>query len=498
MFLGEFRLFVFNWSADFNFILSRVENLDDYISRAEPEYSLLSYLMLSNKHFLIQRSARLAYYSSKASRKVPASSADASHEVSNKQQLFITDPISPGSIFFLPNGTKIFNKLVQFMKLQQQYKHGFQEVITPLIYRKSLWEQSGHWDKYKEDMFRVEGHDTSKEEYGLKPMNCPGHCVIFGRFDRSYNELPLRLSDFSPLHRNEASGALSGLTRVRKFHQDDGHIFCTPDQVEEEIAKCLKLVDMCYNKVFPLSPKVQTETYILELSTRPPNYIGDIKVWNHAEDVLKNILNKFGKPWQVNEEDGAFYGPKIDIKVADHSGKYHQVATIQLDFQMPVRFDLKYKDKDNTYKRPIMIHRAVFGSLERFMAMLVDSNSGKWPFWLNPRQAMIIPVNTKKQDQVLACQNLILKLRGEESPDTTEPIPLNTFHFNVNLDERPEPIGYRIKDALMKNYSYLIIIGDKEVETGKFAIRTRADRKLEHLTAEEIFSKFCDLEKNYK
>lgn len=384
------------------------------------------------------------------------------------------------------------------MKLQQQFKYGFKEVVTPLIYRKSLWEQSGHWDNYKEDMFRVEGHDTSKEEYGLKPMNCPGHCMVFKRFDRSYNELPLRLSDFSPLHRNEASGALSGLTRVRKFHQDDGHVFCTPDQVESEIAKCLKLVDMCYTKVFPLSQELANDAYTLELSTRPEHFIGDIKVWDYAESVLKNILNKFGKPWELNEADGAFYGPKIDIKVTDHTGKYHQVATIQLDFQLPERFDLKYKDSDNTYKRPIMIHRAVFGSVERFMAILIDSNHGKWPFWLNPRQAMVIPVNTKRQGQVDACRDLMIKLRGQGNEDSSDPVEMNSFHFNVDLDERPEPVGYRIKDALMKNYSYLIIIGDKEVETGKYAIRTREDRQLQHLSDDEIFGKFCELEKHYK
>ncbi|CAR26600.1 ZYRO0B13596p [Zygosaccharomyces rouxii] len=454
--------------------------------------------MLSGERTFARVSARFASNLSKIAKKPPGSSADASHEVSNRQKLFITDPISPGSIFFLPNGTKIFNKLIQFMKLQQQFKYGFKEVVTPLIYRKSLWEQSGHWDNYKEDMFRVEGHDTSKEEYGLKPMNCPGHCMVFKRFDRSYSELPLRLSDFSPLHRNEASGALSGLTRVRKFHQDDGHIFCTPDQVESEIAKCLKLVDMCYTKVFPLSPELANEVYTLELSTRPEHFIGDVKVWDYAETVLKNILNKFGKPWELNEADGAFYGPKIDIKVTDHTGKYHQVATIQLDFQLPERFDLKYKDRDNTYKRPIMIHRAVFGSVERFMAILIDSNHGKWPFWLNPRQAMIIPVNTKRQGQVDACKDLFLKLRGQGNENSTDPIPLNSFHFNADLDERPEPVGYRIKDALMKNYSYLIIIGDKEVETGRYAIRTREDRQLEHLTDDEIFNKFRELEKHYK
>lgn len=427
----------------------------------------------------------------------PDSAANTAQEVSTKQELYITDPISPGSIFFLPNGTKIFNKLVTFMKLQQQNKYGFEEVISPLIYRRSLWEQSGHWENYKEDMFRVEGNDLEKEEYGLKPMNCPGHCVIFKRFDRSYNELPLRFSDFSPLHRNEASGALSGLTRVRKFHQDDGHIFCTPDQVEQEITKCLELVDMCYTAVFPLSGGDSDSAYHLTLSTRPEHYVGKLSDWDHAEGVLKGILDKWGQPWSTNEGDGAFYGPKIDILVKDHTGKSHQVATIQLDFQLPERFDLKFKDKDNSYKRPIMVHRAVFGSVERFMAILIDSNKGKWPFWLNPHQCMIIPVKTGDEKIISVTRKAMEKLRGENS-DVKSPITLNSFHFSVDVDSRDESVSKRIREAIKKNYSYIIMIGDKEVETGKVSIRTRESRNVENITIDEIFDRFVELEKNYK
>ncbi|EDO16683.1 hypothetical protein Kpol_1052p30 [Vanderwaltozyma polyspora DSM 70294] len=463
--------------------------------------------MLRRNQISLKNSVKVAFYSTSkhaaagANKNNGNSVANTSHDVSVKQKIFITDPISPGSVFFLPNGAKIFNKLVQFMKLQQEHKFGFKEVITPIIYRKSLWEQSGHWENYKEDMFKVEGQDISKEEYGLKPMNCPGHCMIFKKFDRSYHELPLRLSDFSPLHRNEASGALSGLTRVRKFHQDDGHIFCTKEQVEEEIIKCLKMVDLCYSRVFNFnkSKNNDSSSYIIKLSTRPDKYIGDLEIWNHAEDTLKSILEKSGKKWDINEGDGAFYGPKIDILVKDHNNKTHQVATIQLDFQLPERFNLRYKDKDNSYKRPIMIHRAAFGSLERFIAMLIDSNEGKWPFWLNPRQAMIIPVNTKIKSHVSESKQLASKLRGESADlDDLTPVPFNSFHFNVDVDLRSEPVGYRIKDAIMKNYSYLIIIGDEEVETGRYAIRTSEDRRLQHLTEDEIFDKFMKLEKNYK
>ncbi|CEP61643.1 threonine--tRNA ligase MST1 LALA0_S03e07514g [Lachancea lanzarotensis] len=422
--------------------------------------------------------------------------ANVSHNVSAKQQLYITDPISPGSIFFLPNGTKVFNKLVNFMKLQQQHKFGFQEVMSPLIYRKSLWERSGHWENYKEDMFRVEGQDIEKEEYGLKPMNCPGHCIIFKSSSRSYNELPLRYSDFSPLHRNEASGALSGLTRVRKFHQDDGHIFCTPDQVESEIKSSLELVDLCYTRIFRLGLNGTATTYSLRLSTKPENHIGSPEVWDKAESVLRNILESSGKKWSVSEGDGAFYGPKIDVILTDHRGKAHQVATIQLDFNLPERFDLKFKDKDNNYKRPIMIHRAVFGSLERFMAMLIDSNNGKWPFWLSPHQCMIIPLNTKDEGMVQKAKEITSILRGENTP-VDIPVKLNSLHFNVDVDDRAEPAGYRIKDAIMKNYSYLIMVGAKEIESGKYAIRSRESRELSHLSIDQIMNKFRDLEENY-
>ncbi|AJS53920.1 ASG_G0031360.mRNA.1.CDS.1 [Saccharomyces cerevisiae] len=444
-----------------------------------------------------------AFYSTRKATKNASSATPATMTsmVSQRQDLFMTDPLSPGSMFFLPNGAKIFNKLIEFMKLQQKFKFGFNEVVTPLIYKKTLWEKSGHWENYADDMFKVETTDEEKEEYGLKPMNCPGHCLIFGKKDRSYNELPLRFSDFSPLHRNEASGALSGLTRLRKFHQDDGHIFCTPSQVKSEIFNSLKLIDIVYNKIFPFvkGGSGAESNYFINFSTRPDHFIGDLKVWNHAEQVLKEILEESCKPWKLNPGDGAFYGPKLDIMVTDHLRKTHQVATIQLDFQLPERFDLKFKDQDNSYKRPIMIHRATFGSIERFMALLIDSNEGRWPFWLNPYQAVIIPVNTKNAQQLDMCTALQKKLRNEREADDMEPVPLNDWHFNVDLDIRNEPVGYRIKSAILKNYSYLIIVGDEEVQLQKYNIRERDNRKsFEKLTMSQIWEKFIELEKNYK
>lgn len=427
-------------------------------------------------------------------------STQSNHAISTKQLLYTTDPVSPGSIFFLPHGTRILNKLIQFMK-NQQTKYGFQEVITPLIFKTKLWKKSGHWDNYKDDMFKVVGNDLSKEEhtdnieeheYGLKPMNCPSHCMIFAKFDRSYQELPIRYSDFSSLHRNEASGALSGLTRVRRFHQDDGHIFCSMSQIDQEIKNTLTLIKDTY-KVFGID---DIEFY---LSTRPEEkYIGDIETWNKAEDQLKNVLNSTAGEgqWLIREGDGAFYGPKIDVLLKDAFGKKHQVGTIQLDFQLPNRFELKYVGEDgNRDHQPILVHRAVYGSLERFFAILLDHYQGKWPFWINPRQAIIIPIN---ESHVQAAESLQQKLGGDLLNSDESIAPLTSYNFYVDIDKRGETIGARTKEAIQKGYSYIILIGDKEITNGTFAVRTRDDRKVKNMTSEEIYDLFVQLEKTYK
>ncbi|ODQ59661.1 hypothetical protein WICANDRAFT_91427 [Wickerhamomyces anomalus NRRL Y-366-8] len=432
------------------------------------------------KHFQILKSS-IRTCSTKASE----SSSVSNLSIATKQQLYMIDQVTPGSIFFLPHGTRIFNKLIAFMKAQQR-KHGFEEVITPLIYRKQLWEKSGHWDNYKDDMFRVEGSDVEKEEYGLKPMNCPGHCLIFDRFDRSYQELPIRLSDFSSLHRNEASGALSGLTRVRRFHQDDGHIFCTQDQIKQEIESTLSLIDKVYN-IFKIP------NYKMLLSTRPEEFIGEIEEWNTAEDALKEVLQGTGKQWEINEGDGAFYGPKIDIVLKDHTGKEHQAATIQLDFQLPHRFNLKYTTNQNgVTKQPIMIHRAVYGSLERFLAILIDHFNGKWPFWISPRQAVIIPVSDKHIPYAQECANII---NAENQSDEGK---LIEHKFYIDIDSRKETVGTRIKESVKKGYTYIIMIGDKELEAKKVAIRHSSERTPQVITPQETRELFIDLENNYK
>ncbi|KAF5746625.1 threonine--tRNA ligase mitochondrial [Tripterygium wilfordii] len=307
-----------------------------------------------------------------------------------KQELFFCDPLSPGSSFFLPHGTLIYNKLMEFIRNQYR-KRGYQEVITPNIYNMKLWETSGHAANYKENMFLIE---IEKQEFGLKPMNCPGHCVMFRHRVRSYRELPLRLADFGVLHRNEASGALTGLTRVRRFQQDDAHIFCRESQIKDEVRHVLEFIDYAY-RVFGFN-------YELKLSTRPEKYLGDLATWDKAEAALTEALNEFGKPWQMNEGDGAFYGPKIDISVSDALNRKFQCATLQLDFQLPQRFDLEYSAEDEAKReRPVMIHRAILGSVERMFAILLEHYKGKWPFWLSPRQAIVCPISEKSQPYAL-------------------------------------------------------------------------------------------------
>ncbi|CAH1756924.1 12642_t:CDS:10 [Entrophospora sp. SA101] len=309
------------------------------------------------------------------------------------KQLFFFDDLSPGSCFFLPHGARIYNTLIDFIKSENQ-KRGYQEVITPNLYNTKLWEQSGHLQNYEENMFCF---DIEKEKFALKPMNCPGHCLLFKHRDRSYRELPMRLADFGVLHRNELSGALSGLTRVRRFQQDDAHIFCREDQIEEEINSALEFLKHVYG-IFGF-------TFQLRLSTRPEKYLGKVETWEFAEKKLETALNRFGDPWGINPGDGAFYGPKIDITVSDALKRKHQCATLQLDFQLPERFNLEYRtqtvdDAEHSYARPVMIHRAILGSVERMIAILTESFGGKWPFWLSPRQVMVIPVANSFSDYV--------------------------------------------------------------------------------------------------
>jgi threonyl-tRNA synthetase len=410
----------------------------------------------------------------------------------------------------------MFNKLTDFLRARYR-AFGFDEVITPTIYKKSLWEKSGHWENYAEDMYSVTGRGASgekggrqvgeDEEYGLKPMNCPGHCLIFASKQRSYRDLPIRYADFSPLHRNEVSGALSGLTRVRRFHQDDGHIFCRPSQIREEISKTLKFVKLTY-AVLGLG------SYRLALSTRPKDhFIGTIEEWDNAETALKESLDGSGETWTMNEGDGAFYGPKIDIILKDSDGKEHQTATIQLDFQLPKRFELEYQAPAPELEQkglttedpkllavqgpvtPVLIHRAVLGSVERIMALLIEHHNGKWPFWLNPRQVIVLTVNNQ-EDVIKFAKKTVADIRSDtyfgrhrQAANDIQHSRLkdiathsnDTAALSVELDDSDRPLGKKISEAKRKRYAVIVIVGNDNVQTKHLTVDFTGIPSHEHL-----------------
>ncbi|XP_053318715.1 threonine--tRNA ligase 2, cytoplasmic-like [Spea bombifrons] len=370
-------------------------------------------------------------------------------KIGREQELFFFHELSPGSCFFLPRGAHIYNTLIDFIKAEYQKRY-FAEVATPNIYNSKLWEASGHWQHYSENMFSFE---VEKETFALKPMNCPGHCLMLSHRPRSWRELPLRLADFGVLHRNELSGTLSGLTRVRRFQQDDAHIFCTMEQIEEEMKGCLQFLQSVY-AVFGF-------TFQLHLSTRPDNYLGEIEIWDQAEKQLENSLNEFGEPWKLNPGDGAFYGPKIDITIKDAIGRYHQCATIQLDFQLPIRFNLTYVSKDGDDKRrPVIIHRAVLGSVERMIAILCENYSGKWPFWLSPRQIMVVPIGP-------SCDEYAQKV-CKDFFDAG-------FMADIDLDQSCT-LNKKIRNAQLAQYNFIFVVGEKEKANLAVNVRTRDNK----------------------
>ncbi|RKP13158.1 hypothetical protein BJ684DRAFT_20334 [Piptocephalis cylindrospora] len=396
-------------------------------------------------------------------------------KIGREQELFMFHDLSPGSCFFLPHGTRIHNALVNFMK-EEYVKRGFQEVISPNLFNAKLWETSGHWANYRDDMFTF---DAEKETWALKPMNCPGHCLIFGHRERSYRELPLRLADFGVLHRNEASGALTGLTRVRRFQQDDAHIFCRQDQIEEEMRGCLDFLQMAYG-VFGLG-------FHLKLSTRPEKYLGELAVWDEAEKRLAQALDSFGHPWTVDPGDGAFYGPKIDITISDALRRKHQCATIQLDFQLPERFNLQYRsadsDPNNPFSRPVIIHRAILGSVERQMAILTEHFVGKWPFWLSPRQVMVVPVAAAFYDYADRVRST-----------------LHEAGLYVDVDNGENTLNKKIRNAEIAQYNFILVVGQDEEETGSVNVRSRDDvgtkAKGQTQALDDVLGKMVELKKS--
>jgi len=374
--------------------------------------------------------------------------------------LFTFHPWAPGATFWLDKGTTLYNTLANYMR-EVLFPAGYVELKTPLIYNKALWETSGHWQHYRENMFLVSGRDG--EEMAMKAMNCPGHMLVFGSEMRSYKDLPLRFHEQTPLHRNEASGVLTGLTRVRQFSQDDAHCFVTDAQIASEVGALLRLVQRVYGD-FGLA-------YEAKLSTRPAEFLGEIATWDHAETALKQALEAAGQPYTINEGDGAFYGPKIDFDITDAIGRKWQCATIQLDYEMPQRFGLKYVGADNTEHCPIVIHRAIFGSFERFIALLIEHYAGAFPLWLAPVQVAILPIADRHLPQAQAVQ-----------------ARLAATGLRVQLDERQEKIGYKIREAQLQKIPYMLIVGDREAAEGTVAVRHRVSGDLGSRTVEEFIS----------
>ena len=364
-------------------------------------------------------------------------------KLGSELELFMFSEEAPGMPFYLANGQIIRNELEGFLR-QLQNMYDYKEVRTPLMMNQRLWEQSGHWQHYKDNMYFAQ---VDEQKFALKPMNCPGHMLIYKNTLHSYRDLPIRMAEFGQVHRHEFSGALNGLLRVRSFCQDDAHIFVTPQQIEDEITLALQIIDHVYN-VFGFE-------YAIELSTRPDDYMGDLNLWEQAEQSLKNVLNNIGMPFKVNEGDGAFYGPKIDIHIKDAIKRSHQCATVQLDFQLPEKFDLTYINEDNEKVRPVVIHRAVFGSIDRFLGILIEHFGGAFPLWLAPKQVELIGVSNVHQDYV----EMVYK-------------ELQQAGIRVSIDNRNEKLGRKIRDARMKKVPYILVLGDKELKEGTVTIRS--------------------------
>jgi threonyl-tRNA synthetase len=366
-------------------------------------------------------------------------------KVGKELGLFAFHPWAPGAGFWTGKGSTLYNTLADYMR-GKLFPAGYVEVKTPIVYNKALWELSGHWSHYRENMFLVESADG--DEMGLKAMNCPGHYLLYSTEKHSYKEMPIRFHEQTPLHRNEASGVLGGLTRVRQFSQDDGHCFLMQEQIPDEVAALLTLIDGIYRD-FGLA-------YTVKLSTRPEKFIGDLALWERAEGALKEALEKAGTPYWINAGDGAFYGPKIDFDITDAIGRKWQCGTIQLDYVAPERFDLKYVGADNTEHRPVVIHRAIFGSFERFIAILIEHFAGAFPLWLAPVQAIVLPIADRHADyanEVVAA----LKAQG----------------LKAEVDDRQEKVNLKIREAQLQKIPYMLVVGDKEVSDRTVAVRAQ-------------------------
>lgn len=379
--------------------------------------------------------------------------------------LFMVSEYAPGMPFFLPNGMVIKNELEKFWYDIHQ-KEGYTFIKTPIMLNKSLWEYSGHWDNYQENMYITSVDDAT---YAIKPMNCPGAMLVYKNGLHSYKDLPIRCGELGLVHRHEASGALSGLFRVRTFTQDDAHLYMREDQIEDEVLKLMKFIDKVYS-IFGFD-------YSIELSTRPEEkYIGDIEVWNKSEELLEKICKKSGKEFKINPGDGAFYGPKLDFQVKDAIGRSWQCGTIQLDMNLPERFDLTYIDSDGMKKRPIMIHRVIYGSIERFIGILIEHYAGAFPLWLAPVQVNVIPVNNE--------------YHLDYAKDIYEMLKEN--NIRVNLDDRSEKLGYKIRESQTNKIPYTIIIGDEEIKEKNISYRKYGKKDTIQLSKNEFIEKLLE------
>jgi threonyl-tRNA synthetase len=378
-------------------------------------------------------------------------------------ELFHFDPTAPGMPYWLPKGLTVLNELIDYWRVEHK-KLGYYETATPMVNRKELWEKSGHWEHYRENMFIINIDENNV--YGVKPMNCPNAMVIYNLKTRSHRDLPLRLSDCDALHRHETSGSLHGLLRVQLFRQDDAHIFITEDQIEEEYQRILEICDRFYS-VFGL-------TYKLRMGTRPDDFIGDIESWNRAEDALRRILDRKAGPgnYTIEEGDGAFYGPKVDILMEDCLGREWQMGTLQLDFQLPRRFECTYTDKDGTLKTPVVVHRVIYGSLERFIGILIEHYAGAFPLWIAPIQARLIPIADRHLDY---CSKVKEQLEARD--------------IRCEIDDSDNRMNAKIRTAQIDKIPYMLVAGDKEVESGGVAVRLLSGENLGPVGIDDLLTR---------
>ena len=379
-------------------------------------------------------------------------------------EMFLFSEHSPGSPFWQPNGMAVWNALSEFWR-EQNGQRGYREVKTPILFDVELWKQSGHWEKYQDNMYFTEVEDRPM---GLKPMNCPGHILIYSATRRSYRDLPIRFSEQGLVHRHEPSGTLHGLLRVRHITQDDAHIFCTEEQVEDEVLGCLEFGAFIY-RTFGFEPK-------LELSTRPDKRIGTDEMWDHAESSLLRALERRDLKYDINEGDGAFYGPKIDLHMTDSIGRSWQLGTVQLDYSMPERFGITYTGEDNAEHRPVMIHRALFGSFERFIGILTEHFRGEFPVWMAPVQVLVVPIADRHNLYGAAVQDRLAEL-----------------NIRVELDDRTESVGRKIRDAEVRKVPFMLVVGDREQEAGEVGVREHRAGDTGAVALDDFLARISDL-----